>query len=373
MKFNCERVQKQDMNLLRTFALITVLTLNFILSSCVTFRTPAPKVPVNPMMEPPLESSTITVPISISLASLSDTLNHIFSGNKTLSKLDKKNNVTGKAQDLLSGQKALSDADLLNNFYLRYAVKKAWEALQDPIRLNYNLSLLLNLQSVHISQPARLGDTSKIIVGLVAKPRLVSGDIAQASTLPLPIFSVMPGLQDTGLHIALDNELSFDFIGNELTRKFMGTTYSIDKKIIIIDRVKIYGSGNLVVMEVTISGTAKGKIYFTGVPAYDESTKTLYINNLDYTIETKHVLVKAANWLLHTNLQENLINEARWDFTDKIDSLKDRLSDVLNHKVNRYLSISGKIQSIHLIAVGLTQTSIKAVLIADGKAEVSVF
>ena len=356
-----------------TFILIIVLALSLSIPACATFKIPAPKDSVKPMSEPLSESSTITVPITISLEALSGKLNRIFSGNKTLNKLNQKDNITGKLQEILSGQATLSDSELLNDFYLRYTIRKAWEALQSPIRLNYNLSLLLNPQSVQISPPARRGDTARIVVGLIAKPKLVGGDVPQTSPMSLPVFAVAPGLLENGFHVVLDNELSFDFISSELTRKLTGKIYSIDSKNIIIERVKMYCSEDLVVMEVRVNGTAKGTMFLAGVPAYDESTQTLYVNNLDYTIKTKQVLVKAADWLLHTNLRESLIKQARWDITDKINSIKDQLSDAINRKVNRYVRISGKIQGIRLLAMGITKTSIKAVLVADGKVEINVF
>lgn len=361
------------MNIMRTSTLIGILVLSSTLFGCATFKIPAPKGPARPMSEPVAESSTINVPISISMTALSDKLNQLMSRNRTLNKLNQGNNISGKIQDFFNGQTTSLDADLLNNIYLRLAIGRAWDALQNPIRLNYNLSLLLNPQAVQISPPARKGDTARVVVGLVAKPKLVSGDMAKASPQSPPSFSMVQGLPENGFHIALDNELSFDFISKELTKKLEGKSYLFDKKNIIIEQITMYGSGNLAVIKVKVTGTAKGTIYLTGIPAYDESAMTLSINNLEYTVETKNVLAKVADWLLHTGLRDNLAGQTTWFIGDKIDAVKDRLSDALNRKVNRYVSITGKILRVRPIAVGITDTSLKAVLVADGKVEVSVF
>jgi hypothetical protein len=354
-------------------SLVFPLLVSSLLFGCATFRIPAPKGPSKTMVEPAAESSTINVPINISMTALSDKLDQFLSKSKALNKLNQEKNVAGKIQDFLNGQTGTFDANLLNNIYLRMVIGKAWDALQNPIRLNYDLSLLLNLQTVRISPPMRKGDISKVVVGLVAKPKLVSGDIPTTSPQSSPTFTIIQEVPENGFHIALDNELSFDFIGKELTKKLGGTAYHLDNRNIVVDRITVYGSSDLAVIKVQVRGTAKGTIYLTGVPAYDESSTTLSVSNLEYTVETKNVLAKAAAWLLHTGLRNELADQARWFIGDKVDAMKDRLSDALNRKVNRYVSMSGKINRMRPVAVGLTNTSLKAVLVADGKVELSVF
>jgi hypothetical protein len=201
----------------------------------------------------------------------------------------------------------------------------------------------------------------------------VSGDLPKTSPQSPPSFSMAQGQPESGFHIALDNELSFDFISAELTKKLEGKTYPVNGNTVIIKNMRVYGSGDSVIVEAKVKGTANGTIYLTGIPAYDESTTTLYIKDLDYTIETKNVLAKAADWLLHSELRDNLAGQAKWSIGDKIDAVKNSLTDALNRKVNQYVSISGKIQRVRPVAVGITNTSLKAVLVADGMVEVSVF
>jgi hypothetical protein len=306
------------------------------------------------------------------MTALPDKLNQIMSKNRFLSDLDREKNLSGKIQDFLNGKTTSLDTDLLNNFYLRMAVERAWGALQNPIRLNYDLSLLLNLEAVHIAPPERKGNTARLVIGLIARPKLVSGDIPRRSTQPLPIFSMVPGLAENGFHIALDNEISFDFVNKEFARNLEGKKFLINGKSITLDRIKLYGTGDLVILQVQVKGDARGTIYLTGTPVYDQSAMTIFVNNLDYTVETKNVLAKTADWLLHAGVRESLAEQAKWFIGDRIDMVKDRLSDALNRKVNRHIGISGKILRIRPVALGTTATSIRAVFIADGKVEINV-
>jgi Domain of unknown function (DUF4403) len=113
-------------------------------------------------------------------------------------------------------------------------------------------------------------------------------------------------------------------------------------------------------------------VYLTGIPAYDRSANTLYLRDLDYTIETKQVLIKAADWLLHTGLQESLSKRATWPMTARIDAAKDLLSNALNRNLNKLVSVSGKIDAMRPVSIGITDTAVKAVLEADGAVEMRI-
>ncbi len=359
--------------LLQAAVAVAVIFLVSTLVGCATFRIPPPKTPPKPLIVQPPEHSTITVPIVVSMPALTDKLNLLLSRNRTLNRLNQENNISGKIQDFLNGQTALSDDELLKNIYLRMAVGKAWDAMQNPIRLNYDLSLLLNLQEVLVARPVRKKNTSTLMVGLIGTPSLVSGDISNSFSQPPPKFTMAQEFSRDGFHIAINNELSFKFIGEGLTKKTAGVLYHSNGKSFRIDRVRIFASGDSVVLEVKITGAASGTLYLSGIPAYDESAETLFLQNLDYTFETKNILARASDWLLHSDLQAALSDQAKWFIGDKITMVKDRLTDALNRKVNQYVSITGKIKRVRAEAVGITQHSLKTVFIADGTAEISVF
>lgn len=357
---------------MRPFPVATTLTLAvaLALAGCATFKIPAPQTPVKPFQQPVVEKSSITVPIAVSVSALTTKLDQLLAKNKGLQKLNQQNNISGKVQDLLSGQ---ADAELLNNRYVRLAVGKAWDALQNPIRLNYNLSLLLNPEAIRISPASRKGDTATFVVGLVANPKLVSGDLPKTIPQSPPNVSLATEAPEKGFHLVLDNELSFDYISAELTKKFEGKTSVANGKTITIKEIKIYGSNDSVILKATVTGTARGSIYLTGTPAYDEPSMTVFISNLDYTLETQNVLAKAADWLLHAELREKLAEQTKWPLSEKVEAVQNNLADALNRKVNRHVKMKGTIQQVRPLAIGITNTSLKAVLVADGVVEVSVF
>ena len=342
------------------------------LAGCAGLSIPAPEYPVIPLGEPVIADSVINVPISISLKSVVSDLGRILpkSAGREAPDLDKM--IGGKIQDFLRRQGSSSDSKLIQNRYLRQQVGKVWDALQVPIRLTGDLYLQLNPKAVSVSHPSAKGDTVSVVVALVAKPKLVAGAPAQVDVQALPELTIMPASSESGFHIELASELPFDFLSTELSKKLNGTAYTANGATIIMEQVELYASGRSVVLAATIKGAVEGTVYLTGIPAYDEATRLLSLENIEYTVETKQALVKAADWVLHSKLREGLAERARWPLGDRIDAVKTQLSAALNRPLNQQMSISGEIQTIRPTAVGITKNSIKAVLIADGTVSITI-
>lgn len=349
-----------------------VLLSGCLLFGCARITIPAPESPVIPLSEPVIEDSTINLPITVSLKSIFNDLGQEFSNGKEHDRTDQERNIAGKIQEFFQRQASKKDNNLLQNFYVRQVAGKAWDALQGPIKLTDDLFLLINPRAATISPLSGPGDSIRVVMGLVAKPKLVARPAPPASAQSLPTLTLTPVPPEKGFHIALESELSFEYLGNELTKKMGGRAYPANGEAIVIENVTVYGSGNAVVIAVRVKGSVRGTIYLTGVPLYDESARSFALRNLEYTVETKQVLVKAADRLLHSRLKDSLAERTTWFVGDRIDAARDLLASALNRKLNEHVGITGSISALRPVSVGITKNSIKAVLVADGTAELNV-
>jgi hypothetical protein len=363
------------MNIRRIGTVIGLCLFGLMVFGCARFTVPAPETPVTPIAEPVIESSTVNLPVSVSLKSILNDVGQMSRDEEHDGQdRDRESIIAGKIQDFFRRQASKSRNNIAQSIYVRQLAGKAWDALQGPIKLTADISLLLNPQSVHVSPLSGPDDMVKFVVGIVAKPKLIAGTVLPITAQPpLPSLLMTPVPQENGIHIALESLLSFDFLSNELTKRLEGRAYSANGGTVIVEKVRLYGSGGSVVMAVSVKGTVKGTVYLTGMPVYDESARSISLRDPEYTVETKQVLVKVAGWLLHTKLREGLAERATWYVGDRIDAAKALLSDALNRNLSRHVRISGKVLSLRPVAVGMTATSIKAVIVADGTAEMNVF
>jgi len=341
---------------------------------CAHFTVPAPTAPIKPLAEIIVEDSTISLPVSLSLNSLENITNALLPPGKESDRSNDEDASASRIRRFLNRQITKVDDNVVNSDFIRKQASVAWDALQHPIPLTDNLALLLNPQSVHISPPSEQrdqGDKLTVVIGLVARPRIIANNASHPSAPPAPHLSaVLPG---SSFHIELESELPYDIVGSELAKRLEGRVFARDNRRIRIEKVRVYGSGESAVLQLGVTGTIKGTIYLKGLPAYDEPSRRLYIRDVDYTIETRQVLVKAGDWMFHTRLRESLEDAAKWYIGDRIDELSGFLTKALNRKLSQHVAISGKIDSIRPVAVGLTDNALRAILVLDGAAELNVF
>lgn len=359
-------------NITRTLTTAGLYLFVSLVYGCARITIPAPDAPLMPIAEPVVENSVINVPLTISLNPMLNELGRLSSkGDKE--RPGRESAITGKIQEFLRRQASKNDNGLLQNRYLRRQTGIVWDALQSPIKLTDDLYLLINPQAVHVSIPATQGDTVSVVAGLVARPRIVIGAPAPMTSQTLPEISMSQAQPETGFHIVLESDLPFDFLGKELTKKMEGKAYSANGKTVIIEKVQVYGSGGSVVMAINVKGTVKGTVYLTGIPAYDGSTRTLSVQDPEYTVETKQVLVQAADWLLHSSIRDRIAERATWFIGDRIDAEKDILTRALNRNLNEHVNIYGKLNDLRPVSAGITANAIRVVLVADGTVDLSVF
>jgi hypothetical protein len=338
--------------------LVFALTI-LVLSGCAGLRIPPPDDPVVPLTEPVIESSKITVPVTVSLEGILSDLG--FTGSR--------DRIAGGIRRFLKRQALRNETRLVQTRFVRQQLEQVWSEVQRPIPLEHGLSLLLNPRALSVSVLPDQEETITLIIGLTARPKIVAGPGA-AVHQPLPEIAITPAPAETGFHIALETELSFEQLGNELTARLRGTTYTGKDGSVTVEEVKVYGSGRSLVAAVSVKGTVDGTVYLYGVPAYDRLVRKLVLQNADYTLETLEVLSRSADWLLHAGLREKLAERAAWYVGDRIDAAQEELTKALNRQVGDRVAVSGKITRMVPHSVGLTKGGLKAFLEADGTVRV---
>jgi hypothetical protein len=345
------------------FAVAGLCLLLFSVSGCAGFFIPAPNSPTEALPAPAIPDSTITVPVSVSVETLLQDIG--------LPTLNGSNLISRNVRRLLKRQALRNDSRILKSRFVRRQMDEAWNALQRPIQARKDFFLLLNPSQVSLSVLPSEGENIQLVLQLVAKPKLVAGLPALPSR-PLPDVALIPAPRETGFHVSLETALPFDLLTAELSKRFEGTPYVGHRESVVIKKIRVYGSGEAVVFAITVKGTVNGTVYLSGNPEYDSSTRSLFIRDLDYTIETKQILKKVADWLAHSEMRESLEKKATWYIGDRIDGAKDTLSTALNRNLNDLVSMSGNIEAIRPVYIGVYNAGLRAVLEADGKAEMRV-
>jgi hypothetical protein len=253
----------------------------------------------------------------------------------------------------------------ISNF--RDVCNAGWTRLQEPLEIDSLIWLLVNPVVPCIAPLTGIGQTVSTSIGVVAKPVIVFGQKPMVQKIPLPELNL--NSPPAGSHVALEGNLPFDVASKIISQKLVGNKYVFSKFGINIEKVFIYGSGETTVLKLDVTGDINGSIYLTGTPYYEVSNDSLYIKNLDYSIETKNILATSADWFLHSGFRQMLANQTHWELGGQIAKVKEKIASFLNpQQLNSKTPpiLCGSINNLHSAAVYSNTDSFHIIVIVDG-------
>jgi len=175
--------------------------------------------------------------------------------------------------------------------------------------------------------------------------------------------------------ISLINDMTYEEAGKLATQHLAGQTFtsSNGKKKIHIDSISIYGGGENLIIKTKVSGNVNGFIYLKGKPTYDSISQTIYLKNLDYSIETKNAMIKTGNWIVKSTLTKRMQEALRYSVAADLDEIKKQVNTYIStYNITKNVSIKGSIIDLHPNEIFVTKESIQAVIYATGIMNMSI-
>ena len=198
------------------------------------------------------------------------------------------------------------------------------------------------------SQPASKFDASKIILKPVTKiPNQITANVAAVSTYA------------EGSKI--------------MTKNFAGQEFGSGSKKIKVQKVAIWHKSDKMVIALDVLGTVNGTIYLTGFPQYNEQTKEIYFDKLDYAVDTKNKLMRTANWLAHGLVLRKIQESCRYSIIPNLEEAKQNMATYLkNYSPMPGVFVNGKMEDIQFNKIQLTNKAIIAFIKINGTVNVAV-
>lgn len=197
-------------------------------------------------------------------------------------------------------------------------------------------------------KPETKFDTSKIILKPVTKiPNQISANIAAIST--------------------------FAQASKIMTKNFAGQALGSGSKKVTVQKVEIWHKNGKMVIALDLLGTVNGTIYLTGFPQYNEQTKELFFDKLDYALDTKNKLMRTANWLLQGIVLRNIQESCRYSLIPNLEEGKQNMMTYLkNYSPISGVFVNGKMEDIQFQKIQLTNNAIIAFIKVNGTVNVAV-
>ncbi|PWA10145.1 DUF4403 family protein [Flavobacterium laiguense] len=211
-----------------------------------------------------------------------------------------------------------------------------------------NMGMKCNMETLIANKPESKFDANKIVLKAVDKiPEQISANIAAVST--------------------------YQEASKLMTANFVGQEFGSGSKKVKVQNVAIWHKDGKMVIALDLLGAVDGTVYLNGFPQYNETTKEIYFDKLDYVLDTKSKLMRTANWLAQGIILKKIESNCRYSIKQNLDEAKQSMMMYLkNYSPMPGVFINGKMEDIQFQKVQLTNQAIIAFIKINGTINVAI-
>lgn len=267
------------------------------------------------------------------------------------------------------------DKALKDNLNLRSVMSEVWNQIQQPLLVSPENSLWLKIDPIEVSTIPIRGNTSSLkhVVGLKALVELSMGDQPSVQmNKSLPPLKITSALSDE-FAVNFSMDIPFTLINEKARQSFLGYTYKYSKYTIRVMDISLYGQGENLIVAIGVEGSIQGTIYLAGKPVFREENMTIGMENLDFSISTKNVLVKTGSWIFKSGLLQKLESNLVFPIGQNLENARVELNSYLEKGLAEgYFKIDGSVGRLDIDKLLVAPGSVKAYFQFEGKVKVSM-
>ena len=270
-------------------------------------------------------------------------------------------------------QKVLSDmvGKKVNDvFPLKSQVAKAWYAAQKPILLdrNYNAWLNLTPREVMLSPLSAQNNRVRLSVGINSFAELAVGpEPTPKLPVPLPNLKLVNSF-DRNFRIALNTDLYYKDILSIVSPLLLNKTFDSDGKSIVIKALDLYGNGDRVVVKLETEGSLDGIFYLTGKPRFDPQTNRFSVEDVDFDMSTRSLLLQSADWFLHGTIRGMIQERLNMDLTQRLEQSREMARKAISQlQLMDHVFLKGDIKTLNFSDVLVQKDRISIQVYTEGE------
>lgn len=165
----------------------------------------------------------------------------------------------------------------------------------------------------------------------------------------------------------------YSYASAVVTKNFAGQKFESGKKAVTVNKVDLWGKEGRMIVALNLSGSVNGDFYLSGIPAYDANTKEVYLDQVDFVLDSKSKLLKMGDWLAHGLILKKMSDACRFSIAEQLaDGEKTMATYLNNYQPMKGVKVNGKLGQIVPNKVILTPNAIVAMVVATGKVAVTI-
>jgi len=222
------------------------------------------------------------------------------------------------------------------------------DAVLDKEEVRFTMGMKCIMETIVGKEPVSKFDREKIVLKPVTK---------------------IPNKVTTGI-VAL---VSYEDASRLMTNNFKGEEFGSGSKKVSVTNVEIWQNNKKLIIGLDLKGAVNGSIYLSGYPQYNATTQEIYLDQLDYVLDSKSVLAKTANWLASKTILLQLQENCRYSIKSNLEEGKQNIATYLNnYSPMPGVFVNGTLQDIAFQNIQLTNSAIAAFIKIDGTVSIEV-
>lgn len=158
-----------------------------------------------------------------------------------------------------------------------------------------------------------------------------------------------------------------------MTQNFAGQEFGSGSRKVKVQNVSIWHKDGKMVIALDMIGSLNGTVYLAGFPQYNDETKEIYFDQLDYALDTKSKLVRTANWLAQGLVLRKIQAACRYSIKPNLEEGKQNMQKYLkNYSPMPGVFVNGAMDDIQFQKIQLTNKAIIAFVKVNGDVNVTV-
>lgn len=254
------------------------------------------------------------------------------------------------------------DAALSEMVDLKKYVGMAWTEAQKPMLLNQAQQIWIRLTptDISVSPFTTQGQLLKLTATFKSQIETFMGAKPQANkATALPAYKQMT-VKPTEFNINIGADATYEKITELAKSQLVNRTFTEGKKSITITDLTVFGSEGKPIFAADVTGSLKGRIYFSGTLAYNAEKLAIEVQNPEFDVKTKNALLKSASWLLNGLIIRKISPFLTYPVKSELEAVKKEANESLkNMRLAEGIFLNGYLSDITVKSLNLVPGAIR--------------
>ena len=259
--------------------------------------------------------------------------------------------INGLKAELDLSKKAMEDS--FGRMNLKPFMQQAWNLLNDIYQIPGIGYFSLRPKKLRMENINAKNDLLNINIGISAAPfvSFVKPEV-EKSTVP----DLSAGNHPGGFNVHMEAAFQYDSLSKVISGYIAGRRVEVSeglfKKHIIIENATVSGEENgHMKIRLDFKGSFNGTVFLSGKPVYNQENKSIEVEDIDYDLETRNLLLKTGRWLFNNRILSELKKYTSFGLSDYYAKAAVSLNGWLNREWTKGIRGAGSVSDIKLTAV----------------------